>query len=395
MRVIFKSGLLALSCENEAEQKALSAWSETSRDHVFVIRRAPSAKGAALIDLGLKADACREPINILFEVGDPMWWPISNLAKTPFSLRGRSYESVEGFWQGLNFERSEDRHRVAQLWGVPAKRAHPGVSPSETFVYDDRTYIRGAASHRGLMKEACHAKFSQDAAAAGALLATRERALTHRTRFDSETIPGALMADIWMRLRTQLQQLRVSGAGGQAPSETDRRILYFARDRHDFDFLSHFYLAAICMDGEMWATVEHFYQAQKSLDPAYRAAIKAAATPGIAKRMAARIGFERNGAHRSWFTEYACEPRPDWTEIKLDLMRRADWAKFAQYEELRKRLLATGTAELIEDNPHDAFWGTGPDGTGMNWAGKVLMEIREKIRQSASASMTMEGSRSV
>jgi predicted NAD-dependent protein-ADP-ribosyltransferase YbiA (DUF1768 family) len=35
---------------------------------------------------------------------------------------------------------------------------------------------------------------------------------------------------------------------------------------------------------------------------------------------------------------------------------------------------------LIEDSPFDAFWGTGRDGDGLNWAGRILMEIRRKLR---------------
>jgi len=56
----------------------------------------------------------------------------------------------------------------------------------------------------------------------------------------------------------------------------DGRILYFARDRADFVFLSHFYPSPILLDGEIWPTVEHYYQAQKSDDPAYRDAIRGA-----------------------------------------------------------------------------------------------------------------------
>jgi predicted NAD-dependent protein-ADP-ribosyltransferase YbiA (DUF1768 family) len=39
----------------------------------------------------------------------------------------------------------------------------------------------------------------------------------------------------------------------------DNRILYFARDRELFGFLSHFHPAPILLDGEVWATVEHYY----------------------------------------------------------------------------------------------------------------------------------------
>jgi N-glycosidase YbiA len=50
----------------------------------------------------------------------------------------------------------------------------------------------------------------------------------------------------------------------------DNRILYFTRDREIFRFLSHFHPAPIVLDGETWPTVEHYYQAQKSAEPAYR-----------------------------------------------------------------------------------------------------------------------------
>ena len=61
-------------------------------------------------------------------------------------------------------------------------------------------------------------------------------------------------------------------------------------------------------------------------------------------------------------------------------MRRADWAKYAQNPPLAELLLATGTAELVEDFPSEACWGIGPDGEGLNWAGRVLMEVRDGLR---------------
>ena len=54
------------------------------------------------------------------------------------------------------------------------------------------------------MRRACEAKFAQHEGARTALLNTGERWLTHRTRKDSRTIPGAIMADIWMRIRARL-----------------------------------------------------------------------------------------------------------------------------------------------------------------------------------------------
>jgi ribA/ribD-fused uncharacterized protein len=160
----------------------------------------------------------------------------------------------------------------------------------------------------------------------------------------------------------------------------DGRILYFARDRAAFGFLSHFHPSPIALDGETWPTVEHFYQAQKSDDPGYRAAIRNAVSPGMAKRLSAPPDAPRRVSQQSWFRKQAALPRADWADVKLDIMRRADWAKFSQNPPLAAMLLATGTAELIEDSPFEPFWGSGKDGSGQNWAGRVLMEVRERLR---------------
>jgi hypothetical protein len=72
------------------------------------------------------------------------------------------------------------------------------------------------------------------------------------------------------------------------------------------------------------------------------------------------------------------QPRPDWAEIKLEVMLRANRAKFLQHLELAAALQATLNTELIEDSAADDFWGIGPDGQGLNWAGRILMEIRDE-----------------
>lgn len=162
------------------------------------------------------------------------------------------------------------------------------------------------------------------------------------------------------------------------PIPDDGRILYFARDRAAFGFLSHFHPSPIALDGEAWPTVEHYYQTQKSFDPDYRAAIRATWGPGRAKRAAATRGSGWR-AQQSWFLRTGASPRPDWDEVKLEVMRKADWAKYDQNPELAAALLATGEAELIEDSRAEPFWGVGRDGLGLNWAGRVLMEVRGVI----------------
>ena len=72
--------------------------------------------------------------------------------------------------------------------------------------------------------------------------------------------------------------------------------------------------------------------------------------------------------------------RDGWENIKnavmLDLLRQ----KFAQ-EPFKSLLLATGDVHLEEGNQHgDKYWGT-VNGEGLNWLGKLLMQVRAELRQ--------------
>ena len=205
MRVILKGGMLILAVEDDAEAAAFAKWRTDHAGHAFFFDGG-SEKGGSLQDLGVKADACREPINIVFGMGDPQWQPIGNLAHTPFVLRDRAYASVEGFWQGLKFSTEGDRARIAQMWGREAKAAAFEAVEPDQFAYDGRDYVVGSADHRALMLLACRAKFAQHDEARATLLATGERPLTHRVRRDSRAIPGAVMADMWMRIRTSIRR---------------------------------------------------------------------------------------------------------------------------------------------------------------------------------------------
>ncbi|MES2463664.1 MAG: NADAR family protein, partial [Armatimonadota bacterium] len=77
-----------------------------------------------------------------------------------------------------------------------------------------------------------------------------------------------------------------------------------------------------------------------------------------------------------------CRPlRTDWNEVKEDVMRRALQAKFATHVSLRELLLSTGSEEIVENAPGDAYWGIGRDGTGKNRLGFLLMELRGELRK--------------
>lgn len=127
-------------------------------------------------------------------------------------------------------------------------------------------------------------------------------------------------------------------------------------------FLSNFWPAEVELDGLYYPTVEHAYQAAKTFDSFWRDIIRCAETPQEAKQTG-RLAPLRHG----------------WEEIRLEVMRGLVWQKFA-HPDLRAKLLATGTAELIEGNTWgDIYWGV-YGGVGENNLGRILMNIRERIR---------------
>ncbi len=134
-------------------------------------------------------------------------------------------------------------------------------------------------------------------------------------------------------------------------------------------FLSSFwYPAPVYLDGEIYPTTEHGFHAAKFLDPARRRAIQAIPgdQPGRAKRLGRLPGI-----------------RPDWDQVRVDVMRGLLLQKFAPTTDLGRRLRETAPSYLIEGNTwHDNFWGnctchrcSGMVGTNM--LGRLLMEIRD------------------
>ena len=138
----------------------------------------------------------------------------------------------------------------------------------------------------------------------------------------------------------------------------------------EFAFLSNFYPSLITVDGIMFPTVEHLFQAAKTVSLVEREKIAAAATPGQAKRLGRNV--------------ILCD---NWEEIKDDVMLNALRLKFAILP-LREKLLATGNEELVEGNTwHDNIWGNCSCDRckkieGQNKLGKLLMQVREEIRSS-------------
>lgn len=142
-----------------------------------------------------------------------------------------------------------------------------------------------------------------------------------------------------------------------------------------YRFLSNFYYAPIEYQGREWQTVEHAYQAAKTLDPYMQEEIRCIKSPGAAKRVGHEVTL-----------------RPDWYKVRIPIMDNLVRIKFRSHPRLAKMLLATGNQELIEGNHwHDNYWGCcicrhcNPDGIEKSFAknhlGHILMRVREELRE--------------
>jgi ribA/ribD-fused uncharacterized protein len=138
----------------------------------------------------------------------------------------------------------------------------------------------------------------------------------------------------------------------------------------EYAFLSNFYYPAeVVYDGETYRTTEHAYQASKVLSKDYRQKIKNTSRASEAKKLGKKKAMAKAGV----------KLRDDWDNIKLDVMFDLLRQKF-QHPELKKKLLDTGDAELIEGNWWgDYFWGT-VQGEGENHLGRLLMKVRSELR---------------
>ena len=137
----------------------------------------------------------------------------------------------------------------------------------------------------------------------------------------------------------------------------------------EYAYLSNFYSSPIIYEGIQYPTVEHAFQAAKSLDMVKRQEIANATTPGIAKRLGRRVTL-----------------RPDWEEVKDDVMYQLLILKF-QNPIAKARLIETGCEYLVEGNTwHDNHFGNCTCNRcqhicGQNVLGTSLMRVRSELQQ--------------
>ncbi|GFZ14388.1 cytidine/deoxycytidylate deaminase family protein [Actinidia rufa] len=166
----------------------------------------------------------------------------------------------------------------------------------------------------------------------------------------------------------------------------ESNIIFFYKTWDPYGAFSNFSPHAIRMSDEggnylTWPSVEHYYQAHKFVgvnDPAARNCvedIRSAKSPEEAARMGRTMERQRPDLVRS-----------HWESVKIDVMYRALKCKFSIYPHLNSMLLSTTGSVLVEASPHDLFWGGGREGEGLNYLGRLLMQLRSEFLGDSSTS---------
>ena len=163
---------------------------------------------------------------------------LSNFAATPFTLHGKRYASVEGFWQMMLYPEGSDdlrakspgitwphtRDEVAQMTAFDAKDAGTFAEENMKKMGIDWVTFEGKrmkywskepGDHYRLILEAMRAKLEQNPKVGEILLSTGDLILMP-DHFQEEDPPAEwLYFKIWMDLRSELQNAEVKGKTNQ------------------------------------------------------------------------------------------------------------------------------------------------------------------------------------
>lgn len=146
-----------------------------------------------------------------------------------------------------------------------------------------------------------------------------------------------------------------------------------------YPFFSNFYRSKYKCDNIDFSTSEHGFMYEKAMlfkDFTVASNILKVTTPRQAKDLGRKVGSSK-------------ESEDLWIKFREDIMFKHCYVKFSTIKKLRKAILKTGDAILVEASPRDTIWGIGynvknaPKSDkatwGLNLLGKTLMRVREKL----------------
>lgn len=158
--------------------------------------------------------------------------------------------------------------------------------------------------------------------------------------------------------------------------DNDKQVFFYEQD---FYVLSNFSAFRVIWRGRDFDTAEAAYHWERfatgqddGRGPAH-GAMAAAVADDIRFAPSAHEAFKISQAHKSM-------QRPDWDEVKVEVMLKILRAKANQHEYVRRKLLETGDRTLIENSWRDEYWGWGPNRDGLNMLGVCWMQVRADLR---------------
>ena len=109
------------------------------------------------------------------------------------------------------------------------------------------------------------------------------------------------------------EEKKVSTSKTTVPGKTPANTIWFYREKDRYGFMSNFWPSPINIGGKSWPTTEHYFQAMKfPTKPEHQEKIRSNKSAWAAKK---------SGQCRDGF-------RPDWENVKDDVMYDALMAKF-------------------------------------------------------------------
>lgn len=119
------------------------------------------------------------------------------------------------------------------------------------------------------------------------------------------------------------------------------------------------------LEERVWLSAEHYYQASK-YQGALRDKIRQCDNPEQARKLGRSIWRRK---------------RSDWKKVRDVIMTRAMYCKCKAHGEVEAALLDTEDRPLANNAYGEYYWGIGRDGRGQNRFGKILQNVRNKLRE--------------
>lgn len=136
--------------------------------------------------------------------------------------------------------------------------------------------------------------------------------------------------------------------------------MYF---RKEYTYLSNMYYSPIKINGLYFSCAEAAFQSFKTIDLEIRKKFQFISGPE-AKRLGRKVPL-----------------RPDWNNIRIEVMDAVVRAKFRQHPELVRKLIVLEEPIVEDNNWNDTFWGK-CKGKGYNHLGIILSKIRSDAKYS-------------